>query len=89
MGPKHLDEMIASLTRYIEQGYTTFLSSHYAPETQDDARAKISYLKHMRTIVKTAKTADEFILQMKAAYPDFKDRYLPTTAKLFYGPYKQ
>lgn len=85
LGPEHLDEMIEKLMEYTENGYTTFLSSHYRPETNEDAITKIAYLKGMKRVFATSKTAEEFVKNMKAAYPEYKTRYLTPTASLLYG----
>jgi len=89
LGHEHLDEMIANLETYTDHDYITFLSSHYRPETKEDALSKIEYLKGMKKIVAESATREEFIKKMKAAYPTYKDRYLPTTAGQFYGEVKE
>lgn len=88
LGPKHLDNMIKQLTELTAKGYTTFLSSHYQPETGEDAKTKLAYLKGMKRIVAQSKNAQDFMTKMKDAYPSYKEGYLPMTARVFFSQKK-
>lgn len=86
---EHLDSSIVNLKRYIANGYEVFLSSHYRPETKADARTKVDYLIKMKEIIPQSKTGQEFIANMKAAFPDYKEGYLQATASMFFKDYKR
>lgn len=85
LGIDHLNSSIKNFKSYIKVGYTTFLSSHYAPETKADMITKLAYLKDMKKIVAKSNTAEEFTENMKAAFPDYKEGYLPATTRSFYS----
>lgn len=82
---EHLDSSITHMKRYQSKGYETFLSSHYGPETNDDALTKIAYLKDMRVIAAGSETAEDFITNMKAAYPDYQEGYLMASAQMLFS----
>ena len=85
LGHEHLESSIVNFKRYLDKGYSTFLSSHYAPETKADMETKVAYLEEMDKIVAKSHNADEFTTNMKAAFPDYKEGYLPATVRAFYS----
>lgn len=77
--------VIKELTAFQEKGYTTYFSSHSAPETSGDVTIKINYLKEMKAILTTSKSSEEFIQKMDKTYPNFGWRnYLLGSAKMLY-----
>ncbi len=85
LGEEHLKSSIKNFKRYLSEGYTTFLSSHHAPETKADMEEKLAYLKQLQKIIKKSHTAEEFTENMKAAYPNYKEGYLAATTRSFFG----
>ncbi|NRT16491.1 hypothetical protein HNP99_002858 [Flavobacterium sp. 28A] len=82
---KFIDTVIKELTAFQEKGYTTYFSSHSAPETSGDVTLKINYLKEMKGLLSSAKNEEEFIQKMDKAYPNFGWRnYLLGSAKMLY-----
>ncbi|MCW2118055.1 MULTISPECIES: hypothetical protein [unclassified Flavobacterium] len=80
-----IDTVIKELTAFQEKGYTTYFSSHSAPETSGDVTIKINYLKEMKALLSAAKNEEEFIQKMDKAYPNFGWRnYLLGSAKMLY-----
>ena len=80
-----IDTVIKELTAFQEKGYTTYFSSHSAPETSGDVTIKINYLKEMKGLLSAAKNEEEFIQKMDKAYPNFGWRnYLLGSAKMLY-----
>lgn len=84
-GMQHLKSSITNFKSYIKKGYTTFLSSHYAPETKANMETKLTYLKEMKKIVAKSHSAEEFTQNMKAVFPDYKEGYLPATTRSFFS----
>ena len=80
-----IDTVIKELTAFQEKGYTTYFSSHSAPETSGDVTLKINYLKEMKALLSAAKNEEEFIQKMDKAYPNFGWRnYLLGSAKMLF-----
>ncbi|MBE0392857.1 hypothetical protein [Flavobacterium sp. PL002] len=80
-----IDTVIKELTAFQEKGYTTYFSSHSAPETSGDVTLKINYLKEMKGLLSAAKNEEEFIQKMDKAYPNFGWRnYLLGSAKMLF-----
>lgn len=80
-----IDTVIKELTAFQEKGYTTYFSSHSAPETSGDVTIKINYLKKMKGLLSAAKNEEEFIQKMDKAYPNFGWRnYLLGSAKMLF-----
>ena len=80
-----IDTVIKELTAFQEKGYTTYFSSHSAPETSGDVTIKINYLKEMKAQLSAAKNEEEFIQKMDKAYPNFGWRnYLLGSAKMLF-----
>ena len=83
---KFIDTVIKELTAFQEKGYTTYFSSHSAPETSGDVTIKINYLKEMKAQLSAAKNEEEFIQKMDKAYPNFGWRnYLVGSAKMLFS----
>ncbi|WP_083631177.1 hypothetical protein [Labilibacter marinus] len=85
LGHEHLDLSIKHFKGYLSKGYTRFLSSHYGPENKVDMETKVAYLENMEKIIAKSKTSDEFVKNMKTAYPDYKEGYLMASARSFYS----
>lgn len=80
-----IDTVIKELTAFQEKGYTTYFSSHSAPETSGDVTIKINYLKEMKVLLAASKNSEEFIQKMDKAYPNFGWRnYLLGSAKMLF-----
>ncbi|WP_458626572.1 hypothetical protein [Winogradskyella sp. PC D3.3] len=80
-----IDTVINELSAFQEKGYTTYFSSHSAPETSGDVTIKINYLKEMKAILAASKSSEEFIQKMDKAYPNFGWRnYLLGSAKMLF-----
>ncbi|QVY66323.1 hypothetical protein [Polaribacter sp. Q13] len=80
-----IDTVINELSAFQEKGYTTYFSSHSAPETSGDVTIKINYLKEMKILLATSKNSEEFIQKMDKAYPNFGWRnYLLGSAKMLF-----
>lgn len=84
LGHEHLESSIANFKNYLNKGYTTYLSSHCAPETKANMETKLAYLKEMKKIVAKSHNENEFIDKMRAAYPNYSERYLKRTAEMFF-----
>lgn len=85
LAPEHLESSIVNFKKYLDKGYTKFLSSHYTPETKQNMETKVAYLENMKTIVADSETAEDFLKTMKALYPNYKEGYLLATARTFYS----
>jgi hypothetical protein len=85
LGAEHLETSIEHFNKYLNKGYTTYLSSHYAPETKENMEEKVAYLIDMKKIVTESHTAEEFISKMKTSYPEYKEGYLLRTSKSFFS----
>ncbi|MBD0776669.1 hypothetical protein HPE56_02590 [Maribacter sp. ANRC-HE7] len=80
-----IDTVIKELSAFQEKGYTTYFSSHSAPETSGDVTIKINYLEDMKAILSASKNSEAFIQKMDKAYPDFGWRnYLLGSAKMLF-----
>ncbi|QCE42923.1 hypothetical protein [Psychroserpens sp. NJDZ02] len=80
-----IDTVINELSAFQEKGYTTYFSSHSAPETSGDVTIKINYLKEMKAILSASKNSEEFIQKMDKAYPNFGWRnYLLGSANMLF-----
>ncbi len=81
-----IDTVIKELSTFQEKGYTTYFSSHSAPETSGNVTIKIKYLQEMKVILSASKNEEEFIQKMDKAYPNFGWRnYLLGSAKMLYS----
>lgn len=80
-----IDTIIKELSAFQEKGYTTYFSSHSAPETAGDVTIKIKYLQDMKATMATSKNGEEFIQKMDEAYPNFGWRnYLLSSATMLF-----
>ncbi|WP_324027231.1 hypothetical protein QSV08_05290 [Maribacter sp. BPC-D8] len=80
-----IDTVMNELTAFQEKGYTTYFSSHSAPETSGEVTIKINYLKEMKAILAASKNSEEFIQKMDKAYPNFGWRnYLLGSANMLF-----
>lgn len=85
-GASHADAVIARLEDYIAKGYSLILTSHYTPEDLKDARTKIEYLKELKAVARSCKTAAEFKAEVKRRFPDYGgENYLDMTAGMFFA----
>ncbi len=84
-GAGHADAIIANLRGYLDKGIEIFLSSHYVPETRDDAKAKIDYLERLKEIAKACSGAEEFKEMVNKEFPGYSgSNYLDMTAGFFF-----
>lgn len=82
----HADAVISQLGTYIDKGVNLVLSSHYTPEDLSDVKAKIEYLKDIKSTAASVKTADEFKNAIKEKYPYYGgENYLDMTAAMFFN----
>ena len=80
-----IDTVINELSAFQEKGYTTYFSSHSAPETSGDVTIKINYLEEMKVLLAASKNSEEFIQKMDKAYPNFGWRnYLLGSANMLF-----
>ena len=80
-----IDTVINELSDFQEKGYTTYFSSHSAPETSGDVTIKINYLEEMKVLLAASKNSEEFIQKMDKAYPNFGWRnYLLGSANMLF-----
>ena len=85
-GCSHADGIISQLERYIEKGFDLILSSHYTPEDLKDAQTKIDYLKQLKEISKTCKTASEMKEKVAAQFAEYSGlNYLDMTVGMFFA----
>lgn len=85
-GAPHADAVIVRLEGYIAKGYSLILTSHYTPEDLKDARTKIEYLKELKAVARSCKTAVEFKAEVKRRFPDYGgENYLDMTAGMFFA----
>ena len=81
-----MDSMLDTLHSYKDAGYNMILSAHSEPEGQDAVEEKISYVEKAKELYDECKTADEFISEMKKAYPDYSgENYLEMSASALYA----
>ncbi|MBQ3654722.1 MAG: MBL fold metallo-hydrolase [Synergistaceae bacterium] len=82
----YIEAEIAELKGYQEKGYSLILTSHNAPEGKEAVAQKVAYLEKVLDLAKTSKTFEEFILAVKAAFPDYGgEAYLGMTAAALFG----
>ncbi len=85
-GEGHADVIIEQLKGYVAKNYTFILSSHYVPETTQDANTKIAYLEDLKEIAKESSNGDEFKEKVKAKYPNYSGlNYLDMTVGYFFA----
>lgn len=85
-GEGHANVIIEQLEGYVVKNYTLVLSSHYVPETTQDAKTKIAYLQDLKEIAKESSNGDEFKEKVKAKYPNYSGlNYLDMTAGYFFA----
>lgn len=78
---EQIDAMIAQVQDYQEKGYALILSSHYAPETQEDMATKLAYLETAKELAQTSADAEAFTAAMNEAFPDYSGvNYLEISA---------
>ena len=81
-----IDEEIVKLTGCVKKGYDLMLSSHYAPEDLSDVQTKIEYLRRLKSIAGTVKSAVDFTQAMKREFPQYGgEHYLEMTAQSLFG----
>ena len=77
----YIEAEIAELKGYQAKGYDVVLTSHNAPEGKEAVAEKIAYLEKVLDLAKTAKDAEDFTEQVKAAFPDYNgEAYLGMSA---------
>ena len=82
----YIEAEIAELKGYQEKGYSLILTSQNAPEGKEAVAQKVAYLEKVLDLAKTSKTFEEFILAVKAAFPDYGgEAYLGMTAAALFG----
>lgn len=80
-----MDSMLNTLNNYKDNGYNMILSAHSEPEGQDAVEEKIAYVEKAKELYSECKTADEFISEMKKAYPNYSgENYLEISAGYLY-----
>ncbi|GHV22419.1 hypothetical protein FACS189428_4470 [Clostridia bacterium] len=85
-GEKQIKSLISTLKGYKKADYNLILTSHHTPETLADVDTKIAYLRQALEIITHAKTAGEFIQQMKTAFPNYLgENYLEMSAGMLYN----
>jgi hypothetical protein len=84
-GAGHADAMIAQLKDLIARGFDLILTSHYTPESLQDAQAKVDYLEALKTIAASSPDAAAFKKSVQKKYPVYTgENYLDMTAGLFF-----
>lgn len=85
-GNEHADAIIEQLRDYISDGYDLILTSHYTPEDQKDAQAKIDYLTDLKSIAQDCNTAEEFKTCVQEKFPAYTGQnYLDMTCGFFFN----
>lgn len=85
-GPEHADALIAQLNGFLDKGIDLVLTSHYTPEDQKDVRAKIAYLKDLKTLAAENAVAEDFKRAVEAKYPAYAGQnYLDMTCGFFFA----
>jgi len=80
-----MNSMLNTLNNYKDNGYNMILSAHSEPEGQDAVEEKIAYVEKAKELYSECKTADEFISEMKKAYPNYSgENYLEMSAGYLY-----
>lgn len=84
-GAGHADAIIGNLRQYLDRGFETFFSAHYAPETRQDVETKIDYLRGLKEIASGSADADSFKAAVNERYPGYSGaNYLDITAGIFF-----
>lgn len=83
---EHIAAVLKTLEGYKKKKYALLLSGHHEPESIAAVDDKIAYVKKVRELSWTAKTADEFKDAMKKAFPKYGDlNYLDMTAGFLFA----
>ena len=81
----HMDAMLETLKSYQSAGYDWILTAHSGVEGQDAVAEKISYVEKTKELAAANDNADDFIVAMKEAFPDYTgENYLEMTAGYLY-----
>lgn len=84
-GNARADALISEFTSFLDKGYEVVLTSHYTPETKEDVKTKIAYLKNIKEIAVSSSTKEEFLDAVKKVYPNYSGlNYLETSADFFF-----
>lgn len=85
-GGQHADALIAQLQDFIDRDFAFILTSHYTPEDQKDAQAKIAYLEDLKGIAARSDNAASFKQTVETKYPEYAgENYLDMTTGFFFG----
>lgn len=85
-GYEHASEMLQTLEGYLSAGYQLVLTSHSEPESQEDVKIKIAYLKNLKAVAKSSANAQQFEEEMQKQYPNYSGgNYLSMTAGFFFA----
>ena len=77
----YIEAEIAELKNYQDKNYALILTSHNAPEGKESVTEKIAYLEKVLELAKTCKDKNEFISEVKKAFPDYNgEAYLEISA---------
>ena len=80
-----MDSLLDTLKGYQDAGYDMILTSHGGIEGQDAVTEKIAYVKKTKELAEANDTAEDFIVAMKEAFPDYSgENYLEMTAGYLY-----
>ena len=67
--PAAIDAEIAEMEKSLASGAELFIGGHGGAVKCDAAAFKVAYLKKMKEVLATQRTASDFVSAMKAAYP--------------------
>ncbi|MDR0886902.1 MAG: hypothetical protein LBN22_11255 [Clostridiales Family XIII bacterium] len=85
-GADHADALISQLKDLITRGFDFILTSHYTPETLQDAQEKVDYLESVKTIAASSPDAAAFKESVLEKYPNYTGgNYLDMTAGFFFS----
>ena len=77
----YIDHEIADMKKYQTQGYGLILTGHHAPKGQDAVNAQLAYLRKVKELVFSSADKDDFIKNVKAAFPNYEgENYLNMSA---------
>lgn len=77
----YIEAEIAELKNYQDKNYALILTSHNAPEGKEAVTEKIAYLEKVLELAKTCKDKNEFVSEVKKAFPDYNgEAYLEMSA---------
>ncbi len=77
----YIDSELNDMKRYQAANYQMILTSHHTPEGQDAVATKIQYLLKVKDLAVQCKDKDDFIQQVKNAFPDYEGvNYLEMSA---------